>query len=65
MFTSLFQRISRGWTFSRIVFVILGSLIVIQAVEQAHWAIMLVGLYFASMGVSGFGCAGGNCNVDR
>ncbi len=50
-----------GWNFRRGLYVVLGSLVMIQSVIAREWAGVGLGAYFASMGVFAFGCAGGNC----
>ena len=57
------NRIVSGWTLSRLLYVLLGTLIIIQASLDKQWAGILFGGYFLTMGIFGFGCAGGNCYV--
>lgn len=63
------ERIFKSWTLTRILFLILGTSIIIQSVLSQQWAGILFGSYFASMGLFAYGCAsgncyGGNCTVD-
>lgn len=55
------QRILTGWTFIRVIYLLLGCLIVIQSVAQGQWLGVLFGGYFAAMGLFAIGCAGGSC----
>ncbi|MEO8446414.1 MAG: hypothetical protein ABI528_02905 [bacterium] len=55
------QRILSGWTFTRALFVVLGSAVIISSVINHQWIGVLLGSYFASMGIFAFGCAAGNC----
>jgi hypothetical protein len=57
----MIHRILNGWTFVRVVYVILGSIVIIQSVLSKEWAGVIFGGYFASMGLFAFGCAAGNC----
>lgn len=52
-----------GWSFRRVIYLLMGILIIIQAVGIAQWWGMALGFYFAAMGLFGFGCAGGQCAV--
>lgn len=59
----LLKRVLTGWTFTRMVYTAVGLYIVVQAMADREWAFLPLGLYFASMGVFAFGCAGGHCGV--
>jgi len=59
----ILQRVKTGWTFTRGLYVVMGAIIVIQATMAGQWVGMFLGIYFLSMGVFAFGCAGGNCAV--
>ncbi|MEP7322113.1 MAG: hypothetical protein ABI761_09340 [Saprospiraceae bacterium] len=56
------QRILTGWTFTRALYVALGTMVIIQSIIQLQWVGVLFGTYFASMGIFRFGCASGNCS---
>jgi hypothetical protein len=58
-------RILTGWTFMRAIYLLLGVFIVVQSVQQQQWLGILLGGYFASMGLFAFGCAAGNCAGGR
>ncbi|HCN84643.1 MAG TPA: hypothetical protein DIT07_13645 [Sphingobacteriaceae bacterium] len=55
------ERILKGWNFQRILFIVIGSLVIIQSVKEPQWFGIVIGGYFTAMGLFAFGCAGGNC----
>ncbi len=55
------ERILKNWTLNRTLFLILGSVVIIQSILNQQWPGILFGSYFASMGLFSFGCASGNC----
>lgn len=55
------QRIFTGWNFQRILFLLMGVVIIIQAVADKQWMVLVPGGYIASMAVFNFGCASGSC----
>ena len=55
------QRILTGWTFTRVLYLALGSMVVAESVAGQQWVGAAFGAYFAAMGLFAFGCAGGNC----
>lgn len=57
----MLQRIKQKWTFTRILFSVLGTTLIIQSIIKLEWLGVFIGLYFAVMGVFAFGCANGNC----
>jgi len=64
------ERILNGWNFRRALYLILGGMIIIQSITQHEWLGILLGGYFAAMGIFAFGCAaancfGGSCYTDR
>jgi hypothetical protein len=52
------QRILTNWTFARVLYLGMGSLIIIQSVVEQQW---LGVACFSAMGLFAFGCADGNC----
>lgn len=58
------QRILSGWTLTRVLYLAMGIYIVVQSVLEQQWIGILLGGYFASMGLFAFGCAAGNCGVN-
>jgi hypothetical protein len=57
------ERIGKGWNFPRILFLLFGVFFMIQSVIEKQWINLLPGIYFAAMGLLGFGCAAGQCSV--
>jgi hypothetical protein len=55
------KRLLTGWSFRRAIYLFIGVFIIIQSVIEKNWLGVLVGAYFASMGLFAFGCAGGDC----
>jgi len=55
------ERLLTGWNVQRVLFVIMGSVIIIQGIVEWQWMPVLLGGYFASMGLFSFGCASGAC----
>jgi hypothetical protein len=55
------ERILTNWTFTRVLYVVIGLYVVTQSALTHQWAGVVFGGYFASMGLFAFGCAGGNC----
>ena len=57
------ERILTGWTLTRALYLIMGRYIVVQSVLDQQWVGILLGGYFATIGLFAFGCAAGNCGV--
>ena len=55
------ERILTGWTFTRVLYILLGGFLIIQSAMIKQWPGIIFGGYFASMGLFAFGCAAGNC----
>ena len=60
---ALIQRLLKGWNVMRLLFTLSGTYIVIDALMSTNWIALLPGVYFLTMGLLGFGCAGANCAV--
>lgn len=58
---NLKQRILTNWTFTRVLYVALGTFVIINSSTNQQWFGVLFGTYFASMGLFSFGCASGTC----
>ena len=54
-----------GWTFRRVLYLGLGTLMIVQSIVNSMWIGVLFGAYFAAMGLFAFGCAGGQCAVEE
>lgn len=61
---NLKQRILTGWTFTRGLYVFMGTFIIFTSVQSQQWFGIVLGTYFASMGVFSFGCVGGSCRTE-
>lgn len=59
----MLERIISGWSVIRAIYVLAGLGIVVQGVMDKQWFVTVFGIYFASMGIFNFGCAGGACYV--
>lgn len=55
------ERILTGWTLQRLVFLGVGAYLLISAAMAQQWVGVILGAYFASMGLFAFGCAAGAC----
>lgn len=55
------QRILTGWTFQRWLYLIFGGIVMVQAVVEQQWLVLLPAGYFAAMAIFNFGCAAGGC----
>ena len=55
------ERILTGWTFTRALYVALGLYIIVNAIMNQQWVGVVMGGYFASMGIFSYGCAAGHC----
>lgn len=55
------ERLLTQWTLSRALFLIMGIMVIAQSVMSHQWLGILIGGYFASMGLFAFGCASGGC----
>lgn len=58
------HRILNGWTFPRIIYLMMGLIIIIQSIISRQWIGIFPGGYFVAMGLFALGCAGGNCNPE-
>ena len=61
------NRLLTGWNYRRVIFLIAGTFLMAQAFLLKEWAGLIVGGYFALMGLFAFGCAsfcaGGSCHA--
>jgi hypothetical protein len=55
------DRITKGWTFWRGLYLVMGGIVMTEAVMNHQWPGLLFGGYFAAMAVFNFGCAAGAC----
>ena len=64
------QRLLTGWSFIRVLYVVLGLFLAVQSFLQQQWLGIFIGGYFASIGIFAFGCAankccGNNCTTEK
>jgi hypothetical protein len=57
----MIQRITSGWTFIRVLYLVLGVFVIAQSIHDKQWVGLVLGAYVAAMGLFAFGCAAGNC----
>lgn len=55
------KRLLTGWTFTRIAYLVIGILVLVQAAVNDQWLGILLGAYVTFMGLFAFGCAAGSC----
>lgn len=55
------ERLLTGWTFMRVLYLVMGITLVIQAIMAHQYAMSFLGVYFAAMSILGVGCMGGQC----
>jgi hypothetical protein len=58
------DRILYGWNARRALYLIMGIAVIIYAVIAKEWWGVLLGSYFAVMGLFNWGCASGNCSYE-
>lgn len=59
--TAIWNRMRYGWTFMRMLYLVMGITIVIQASMISQWPGIFLGAYFMVMGLFSLGCASGQC----
>jgi len=55
------DRILHGWNLMRVVYLIMGIVIIIQSIMAHQYPVLFFGLYFIATSILGLGCAGGAC----
>ena len=55
------QRILSGWNFMRIIWLMMGIGIVIQAVTEKNFLMLIPGSYFVFASLANIGCFAGSC----
>ncbi|WP_107038263.1 hypothetical protein [Brumimicrobium mesophilum] len=56
------ERLLTNWTILRVIYLVLGTMVIVQTAMSREWIGVLFGAYFVSMGLFAFGCASGNCS---
>ena len=57
----MIERILTKWTFSRVLYLIMGIAAIIYSIRSHQWFGVAFGGYFAAMGLFAIGCAAGKC----
>jgi hypothetical protein len=57
----MINKILNGWNWRRILYTSIGVMLMIQSFILREWFGVILGLYFTSMGLFAFGCAGNQC----
>ena len=57
------SRILSQWTFMRVLYLVMGLLIIIQAIVAKQCFGIALGSYFLSAAIFALGCAGGSCSI--
>jgi hypothetical protein len=55
------KSILRGWTLNRLLYLVMGIIIMVQSLIEKEWPGFLFGLFIGLMGLFSLGCAAGNC----
>jgi hypothetical protein len=58
---TLLQRLYFPLTFSRVILLLLGFVILGQGIVDMQWLGIIIGAYFLMSGLFSLGCAGGYC----
>lgn len=58
------ERILTNWTFTRVLYLVMGLSIGALSIINAEWLGLAFGAYFATMGLFAFACASGNCGIE-
>lgn len=59
------KRLLSGWNIQRIVFLLIGVILLLHTIMDNQPIGVLLGIYITGMGLFGFGCAAGSCSVDK
>jgi hypothetical protein len=55
------ERILSGWNFMRVLWLLMGIGITIQAITESNFLMLLPGLYFVFTSLANVGCFAGSC----
>jgi hypothetical protein len=58
---SIPYRVKNNWTPFRVLYLILGPIVVFQTAFRGDYLGIAMGVYLFSMGLFGLGCGSGNC----
>ncbi len=59
------KRLVSGWNLQRIAFLVIGLIFLLHTIIDQQLIGVLLGVYITAMGLFGFGCAAGNCTLDK
>ncbi|MCC7401964.1 MAG: hypothetical protein IT214_10825 [Chitinophagaceae bacterium] len=62
---TLKQRLTSGWSWIRVIYLLLGISVMIQSIMINQWVGVFLGGWFAIMGLFGLACASGACYVQN
>ena len=54
----------KTWTVARLLYLVMGLMLVTQAINEAQYLGVAIGGYFMAMAIFKFGCAAGNCSYN-
>jgi membrane protein required for beta-lactamase induction len=63
MFKNAIERFKMPWSLMRVLYLIVGAFMLVQASIDKLWFGIIIGGYFVAMGLFSWGCAGGQCAV--
>lgn len=55
--------LTTGWTFKRVLFLIVGITLLGQGITESQWALIAFGGYFTFLSVFKKGCCADNCGL--
>lgn len=59
------KNLLHNWPLRRIIYLVGGLWMIVQAVMDRLWIFLPLGIYFMGMSIFKFGCASGNCAVEQ
>lgn len=59
------KRLLYGWNIQRFVFFLAGLIVLVHTIMDQQFIGVFLGIYITAMGLFGFGCASGYCNIDE
>ncbi len=58
------RKILQQWTLRRLLYLAMGILVGMQAIQDHMWFLLIPGVWFTVMGLFAMGCAGPSCGVE-
>ncbi len=59
------KNLTRNWSIKRAIYLAMGAFFIFASLKDQFWLMTIVGLYVISMALFNFGCAAGNCTLER